>query len=141
MKSVNNSGSGLTVEEQNELIPILVGMLKDRKGKAKVFSNSQIRQAFQHNFNKVITEPTIKRMIFHIRKKSLIEMLVANSDAYYVAVSESDAQTWIYLQKGRMEKMQETLDVMTEQFDRNRKTLELGGRYYKQSEIDFFAES
>ncbi len=124
----NNNGSNfleLTNHEKNVLLPLVVQILQHRDTKQKVFSNLKIRNVLRE-FGEEIKDSQIRKLVFHIRNKNLIELLIANSNGYFVASNIDDVRAWIDTHKGKIMAMEKTLNSIEKQFEKNMYLLKEG---------------
>lgn len=112
----------LTNEEKNEILPVVVNMLKHRKNPSKVFSNTEIREVLL-NFDLSVTDAQIRKIVFYIRNNNLIPLLLANTYGYYVGTRIEDVRNWITMQEGKINAMNQTLTSIREQLDKKRTEL------------------
>lgn len=112
---MDNNEAKLTAHERDAILPLVIQILKHRETKQKVFSNTKIRIVLKE-FGEEITEPQIKRIVFHIRNNGLVDLLLANSEGYFVAENIKDVEEWMKMQKGKIEAMTQTLANIDKQY-------------------------
>jgi hypothetical protein len=120
-----NSFLELTPHESEVLLPLVVQILQHRETKEKVFSNTKIRNVLKE-FGEDISDGQIRKLVFNIRNNSIIELLIANHNGYFVANNIGDIRQWINTHKGKIVAMGKTLDSIEAQFERNVSTLKDG---------------
>lgn len=108
----------LTNHEKEVLLPLVVQMLSHRNTKQKVFSNKKIRKVLAE-FGEEITEPQIRKIIFHIRNNNIVPLLLANNEGYFVSYSRQDVENWLKMQAGKILLMQETYNSIQNQLKEN----------------------
>lgn len=122
---MQNNFLDLSNHEKETLLPLVVQILEHRNTKEKVFSNTKIRNVLRE-FGEDISDAQIRKIVFHIRNKHIVELLIANSQGYFVANNIQDIKDWIETHKGKINAMQQTLSSIESQFESNMKKLQDG---------------
>lgn len=120
MENIDFKGSygDLSIHEKNVLLPLVVQMLSHRNTKQKVFSNTKIRKVLKE-FGEDITDPQIRKIVFHIRNNGLLQLLIANNEGYFISYNRADIEKWIDMQRGKIETMRLTLNAIELQLQQN----------------------
>lgn len=99
----------LTEYEHDVLLPLMVAGFRAKIGEEKCITNPQICRALTSAGYKV-TEPRVRKLVFHIRHNNLVPRLIASSKGYWVATDVKEVNTWIHSLEGRISALQETLE-------------------------------
>lgn len=78
----------LTEYEEGILLPVFVKGLGTKIGKENAVKNKQIISALKPNYK--IDEARVRKIINHIRIHGIVSGLIATSDGYYIATSETE---------------------------------------------------
>lgn len=91
----------LTDYEAKTLLPVFVWCLNCKVGKAKAITNSQIVAGMKKNGYKV-SDARVRKIINHIRLNGLVTGLIATSEGYYIATSETELAEYVESLLGRI---------------------------------------
>jgi len=114
----------LTPHEDKVIYPLVIGILSHR-GKEKVFSSTKISKILRE-FGEEITDAQIRKIVFFIRKRNHIPLLLANHEGYFIASNIEEVNAWIDSHKSKISAMGETLNHIQSQFEENKKLLIAG---------------
>jgi hypothetical protein len=117
------------------LLPLVVQILNHRD-KTKVFSNVKIRSLLAE-FGEKIEDVQIRKVVFHIRQRNLIPLLIANSDGYFVATTIQEVETWVQMHSSKVHSMLASLSAIEAQFE-NEKSLLLNGESSLGGQLSIF---
>lgn len=134
-KTISKELFKMTPDEEYKLLPLVVQILNHRD-KTKVFSNVKIR-ALLADFGEKIEDVQIRRVVFHIRQRNLIPLLIANSDGYFVATTIQEVQTWVQMHSSKVHSMLASLSAIEAQFE-NEKSLLLSGESSLGGQLSIF---
>ena len=133
-----SSFATLDKREKELLLPLLIKMLNHRDGKENVFSNTKIRQSFI-DMGEVVSEKQIRKLVYYIRNNGLIELLIANGEGYYIAEHSQDIESWLKMQRGKIEAMKQTINSIQSQYEDNVGKIKLGkSKLYPQLKFEFW---
>lgn len=90
-------------EKELELLPYVVNILSETKGKHKTIKNEilSIMACGQHRIEKGLDKPLklyparLRKIIHYIRVSNLIPVLCASSNGYYIGVTEDEIENFI----------------------------------------------
>lgn len=99
--------SPLTEYEQDVLLPIMVQGLKTKIGVLNCVTNPQICKALKGKGYKV-SEPRVRKIVFHIRHNNLLPKLIASSKGYWIATNKNEVELWLSSIQSRLSAMAET---------------------------------
>jgi arginine repressor len=99
----------LTEYEYNVLLPLMIAGFKTKIGAEKCITNPEICRALKEKGYEV-TEPRIRKLVFHIRFYNLVPKLIASSKGYWVATNKQEVDTWIQSLQSRISALEETLN-------------------------------
>lgn len=85
----------LNDKEKNEILPILIKVLKARVGKNIAITNKEIVKKLKEVSGIKTTEPRIRKIINAIRMTGAVERLIATSRGYYVSNDPNEIETYI----------------------------------------------
>ena len=114
----------LTYTEEFVLMPLVVQVLNHRS-KKNVFTNEKIRTVLSE-FGHEIKDSQIRKIVFNIRQRGLIPLLIADNEGYYMATSIEQVRNWIATHSSKMKAMASTLHSMEQQFEQERQKLKEG---------------
>lgn len=103
-------------DHERELLPLVVDILKDRRGRGMELSAAMVCQALRrlgYHCNGVM----VRRIVNHIRTECVIPCLVADGNGYYVALTREDMDACISSLAGRVEAINEVIQSLTAQRD------------------------
>lgn len=106
----------LTAHEENVLLPLAVQLLKKRTNK-NVFSNPEICAILSEFSDSKVHDSQIRKLVFNIRQRNLIPLLIANSEGYYKGTNLQEIKIWIERHKSKMEAMRSTLESLEYQLE------------------------
>lgn len=95
-----------------ELIPTFISGLSKKVGKKNSITNKAIVQSLK-NKGISISEPRVRKIINHIRKKGLIDGLIASSNGYYISTDIEEIKAYIDSLYGR----EEAIRIIREGFE------------------------
>lgn len=78
----------LTDYERNVLLPAMVVSLRRKVGRRTAVTNKYIVRCLKPKYK--ITETRVRKLINHIRINGLVPCLIATSEGYYIAESDSE---------------------------------------------------
>lgn len=78
----------LTDYERETLLPVMIVGLKHKIGRGMAVTNKYIMQCLKPKYK--ITEARVRKLINHIRINGLVPCLIATSEGYYIAESDSE---------------------------------------------------
>ena len=93
-KVIDLAKFGLTEEEQRH-VPVFVKSFKQRVGRDKIISNSQIQKHFR-NLGVKMPGARVRKIINYIRIKGLVKGLIATSKGYYVSNDPGELKKYIH---------------------------------------------
>jgi len=140
ISSESNNSSFLILDKREDelLLPLLIKMLNHREGKEKVFSNTKIRQVFL-NMGEEVSDLQIRKLVYYIRNKGLIELLIANSEGYYVAEHSQDIEQWLNRQRNKIDAMKHTINAIQSQYEDNVAKIKTGkSKLYPQMTLELW---
>ena len=103
-------------DHEREILPLVVDILKDRRGRGKELSASMICHALRR-LGYHATDIMVRAVVNHIRTECVIPCLVANNHGYYVAFTRDDMDACISSLEGRVEAIKEVIQALTAQRD------------------------
>ena len=106
----------LTDHEESVLLPLAVQLLKNRTNK-NIFSNPEICAILSQFSDKKVHDSRIRAIVFNIRQRNLIPLLIANGDGYYRGTNLQEIKNWIIRHKSKMSAMKSTLDSLEWQLE------------------------
>lgn len=103
-----NHTAPLSATTRQEMVPHVVALLSERRGKAARITNTQIRHKLQElvGGEALVAEATLRAIIHEIRIDGLVPDLVASERGYYVAVDEADLQEYLESLQERVRSIQ-----------------------------------
>lgn len=118
IKGFKDQTQPLNDYEQNKLLPIVIMGLREKKGKENAVTSHYIVKSLK-KLDYKIDGPRLRKIINHIRTNDMILGLIATSDGYYIAGSESDLKDYEESLLGR----EEAIRKVRESINRHRKML------------------
>jgi exonuclease I len=97
----------LTEYEKEVLLPIMIQGFKTKIGKDKVVTNPQICKALKAKGFK-ISEPRVRKLVFHIRNQNLLPKLIASSKGYWIATNQEEVEMWLSSVNAKIDALLET---------------------------------
>jgi hypothetical protein len=86
--------ASLTKHELEDLTPLLVGFLSDKKGEDKAVKSFGI-QCYFKSFGYNVSDARIRKLINHVRIKGLVKNLIATSRGYYIATDANQIKSYV----------------------------------------------
>lgn len=104
-------------EYEMKLVPIMVNCLKSKIGKENAVKNSYMVEKMREHGHDV-NEIRIRKIISYIRRKELVDCLMASNKGYYI--TEDKNEMWNYTQSllGREEAIHEVRMAMESQMEK-----------------------
>jgi hypothetical protein len=99
IKNFENETQPLSEYEKNVLLPLLIRGLETKKGNKNAVTNKHIVSALKPTYN--LNEARVRKIINHIRTNDLIPGLIATSEGYFIAETESELLEYEESLKGR----------------------------------------
>lgn len=101
----------LTEKEKDFIVPRLVSILKNRKGKEKAITNKNLKKMlFSMRYN--TTMPRIRLMINHIRRSGKIKNLLATSNGYYCSEDIQEIRNYINSLRNRASEVNSVANML-----------------------------
>ena len=114
MRGFEELTKALTLEEKR-VVPSLVQILKERTGKDKAITGSQIASTVYTATSYKLDGARLRKMINYIRLTGAIELLAASSAGYYIAADAKEAGEYQQSLRDRVVAIRETLTAFTKQ--------------------------
>jgi len=105
IKNFENETQPLTDYEKNVLLPLLIRGLETKKGQANAVTNKHIVSVLKDNYK--LSEARVRKIINHIRTNDLIPGLIATSEGYFIAETETELLEYEESLKGREDAIRE----------------------------------
>jgi hypothetical protein len=102
----------LTEYEESVLLPLLIQGFNTKIGQKNCVTNPHICKTLKAKGFEV-TEPRIRKIVFHIRHHNLVPRLIASSKGYWIATSKEEIETWLNSLNSRIGALMETRDYAT----------------------------
>lgn len=99
IKGFDTQTQPLTDYETNELLPVLLSGLRTKIGKENAVTNKFIIDRLKGSYK--IDAARIRKLINHIRTNDLLPGLIATSDGYFIATTETELLEYEESLKGR----------------------------------------
>ena len=99
--------SPLSDYEKETLLPLMIQGFKTKIGVKNCVTNPQICRALNDKGYKV-TEPRVRKLVFHIRHNNLVPKLIASSKGYWIATSRDEVESWLESVNSRIGALMET---------------------------------
>lgn len=106
IKGFSKETAPLNEYETRVLLPVLIAGLKTKNGSDNAATNKYIVSTLKGSGYK-ISEPRVRKLINHIRTNDLVPGLIATSDGYFIAGSETELLDYEESLKGREEAIKE----------------------------------
>lgn len=84
-----------------ELVPIFVGALKQKIGKDKAVTNTDIRAGMKSAKGINVPPSRVRKIINYIRMNDLVPCLIATSAGYYISQNKEELKKYIESLMGR----------------------------------------
>lgn len=117
IKGFDKETQPLSAYEKDILLPILVSGLQARKGRENAVTNKQIVKALSPAHK--ISDTRVRKIINHIRINDLVPALIATSEGYYIAQTETELIEYEDSLKGR----EEAIRTVRQSIERQRKNI------------------
>lgn len=88
IKGFEDETQPLTEYEEATLLPVFVKGLVTKVGKENSITNKEIVAKLKPNYK--VNDTRVRKLINHIRINGLVSGLIATSDGYYIATSETE---------------------------------------------------
>ena len=104
-------------KEEKQILPALIDIIKERKGKSNAINNNKICEVLNYSYHlNIIWKPVrIRKMVNYLRNKDLLLHLCSNSKGYFIAANEQELDDCIASQTERVGSAKRTLDSLTRQ--------------------------
>ena len=102
--------------EKEVLLPVMVKCLERKVGKENAVTNAYICVRMNEKGYE-IGEARVRKIINHIRTKSLVPRLMASSCGYYVTNDENELKSYIASLKGREDAIRAMRNAVEEQLE------------------------
>ena len=113
IKNFENETQPLTDYEKNVLLPLLIRGLGIKKGQANAVTNKHIVSVLKDNYK--LSEARVRKIINHIRTNDLIPGLIATSEGYFIAETETELLEYEESLKGREDAIREVREAIARQ--------------------------
>jgi exonuclease I len=97
----------LTDYELKVLLPIMIQGFKTKIGIKKCVTNPEICKALKAKGYK-ISEPRVRKLVFHIRYHNLVPKLIASSKGYWIATNKEEVENWLSSVNAKIDALEET---------------------------------
>ena len=104
--------------ERKTLLPLIVWGLRSKIGVRNVIAGSTIIRKMREQGYK-LDGPRLRKIINHIRLRSIIPCLVSTSKGYYIATSDNEVAACIASLESRVEATQAIITALTNQRAQN----------------------
>lgn len=104
--------------ERTTLLPLIVWGLRTKVGISNVIAGSTIIKRMREKGYK-LDGPRLRKIINHIRLRSIIPCLVSTSKGYYVATTDNEVADCIASLESRVEATQAIINALTKQRAQN----------------------
>lgn len=108
IKGFSEETQPLTEYERKVILPIILEGLKTKIGKANAVTNKYIISRLRDSYK--IDAARLRKIINHIRTNDLLPGLIATSEGYFLATTESELLEYEESLKGREETIKAVLD-------------------------------
>lgn len=82
-------------EKELILVPIFVGALKKKIGKAAAVTNTDIRAGMKKFKNIDVPPSRVRKIINYIRMNDLVPCLIATSSGYYITEDKTELKKYV----------------------------------------------
>lgn len=97
----------LTDYELHTLLPIMIQGFKKKIGVENCVTNPQICKSLKDKGYK-ISEPRVRKLVFHIRHNNLVPKLIASSKGYWIATNKEEIEMWLSSVNAKIDALEET---------------------------------
>jgi hypothetical protein len=104
--------SPLTEYEESVLLPLLIQGFSTKIGQKNCVTNPHICKMLKAKGFEV-SEPRIRKIVFHIRHNNLVPRLIASSKGYWIATSKEEIESWLNSLNSRIGALMETREYAT----------------------------
>lgn len=111
-------------QEEEKLLPLVVKILSHRT-KKEVFTNFKIRQTLGE-LGEDIQDSQIRKIVYNIRQRNLIPLLLANNEGYFRATTLEEVRKWIKTHKSKIIHMESSLESIQWQYEMEKDNLKKG---------------
>lgn len=108
IKGFSEETQPLTEYERKVILPIILEGLKTKIGKANAVTNKYIISRLRDSYK--IDAARLRKIINHIRTNDLLPGLIATSEGYFLATTESELLEYEESLKGREEAIKSTVE-------------------------------
>lgn len=115
IKGFEDITAKLSDTERDRYVPLIVDILKCRKGISRAVTSTQISDQLHRDTGWHITGSRIRKIINHIRYNGLVRCLVASSHGYYIAESKEQLDVYIESLQGRLDAIRSVLRIIKAQ--------------------------
>lgn len=105
----------LTEHEESVLLPLILQLLSNSDNR-NIFPNPEICRYLEEQSETIVKDSQIRKLVYNIRQRNLIPILIANGDGYYTGKNIPEIKQWIKTHKGKIEAMISTLESIEDQF-------------------------
>lgn len=104
----------LTDYERDEIVPALSDYLKARVGSKNAIRNKELCRILTDKGVQGLNEARVRKCINYIRRKGLVQHLIANSKGYFVATSIEQEERYIRSLRQRQHAIEAVADVLSD---------------------------
>jgi hypothetical protein len=99
IKGFDEQTQPLTEYEEKFLLPVVIAGLKTKRGAESAVTNTYIVSKLKPRYK--VDVPRLRKIINHIRVNDLLPGLIATSNGYYLATSETEINDYVDSLRGR----------------------------------------
>lgn len=85
----------LTEFELESLVPFLMEVLQDHRGKGNPINSAKFQNLIYKRFQKSVAKPRIRKVVEYLRHSDSIEFVCAGRFGYYIPVSADEVKQWL----------------------------------------------
>lgn len=104
--------SPLTEYEESVLLPLLIQGFNTKIGQKNCVTNPYICKMLKSKGFEV-SEPRVRKIVFHIRHHNLVPRLIASSKGYWIATGKEEIESWLNSLNSRIGALMETREYAT----------------------------
>lgn len=114
LKGFESETAPLNDYEERVLLPVMVGSLRRKQGKAMAVKNGYICDRLKA-LGYEINEARVRKLINHIRINGLVPRLIATSAGYYITSDRKELADYIESLRGRENSIRAVREAMEAQ--------------------------
>jgi hypothetical protein len=112
-------------ETERKLLPFVIEGMNHHQGKERAITGTKIRQAILDKKGVKVSGARLRKIIHYLRVSGECPLLVATSEGYFIAQTESEVTSFLNSIQQRINSMTELRDAVRDQFNDKMKQIKM----------------